>query len=123
MPKKSPTKPLTGKELKAKVKKLQGATKKEIAKACGYASKTKTGQERVNLGSFYSALLEAEGMTFEASPSGSARRGRTATYRTTVHKNGTLLIGASYTKEMGLNPGDEFVLNLSKRGIKLTPVD
>ena len=106
MPAKSPTQPLTGKKLKAKVKALQGATKKEIAKSCGYASKTKTGQERVNLGSFYKALLEAEGMTFEAEPSGSAGRGRTPTYRTTVHKNGTLLIGASYTKEMGLNPGD-----------------
>ena len=123
MPAKSPTKPLTGKKLKAKVQALQGATKKEIAKACGYASNTKSGQERVNLASFYKALLEAEGMTFEAEPSGRDGRGRTPTYRTTVHKNGTLLIGASYTREMGLNPGDEFVLSLSKRGIKLTPVE
>ena len=122
MPAKSPIKPLTGKKLKAKLKALQGATKKEIAKACGYASKTKTGQERINITSFYKALLEAEGMTFEAQPSESGGRGRPPTYRTTVHKNGTLLIGASYTTEMGLNPGDEFVLTLGKRGIKLTLV-
>ena len=73
--------------------------------------------------SFYNALLEAEGVTLEAVPTESAGRGRTPTYRITVHKNGNLLIGAAYTKEMGLSPGDEFVLRLTKNSIKLTPVD
>ena len=121
MPTQTPATPLTGDELKAKVKELKGRDKKEIAKACGYTSQTKTGQDRINLMAFYNALLAAEGMNIEtASSSGS--RGRAATYRATVHKNGNLLIGAAYTKEMGLEPGDEFDLKLSKTGIKLTPV-
>ena len=118
----SPTAPLTGDDLKSKVRDLQGADKKAIAKACGYFYPTKTGQERINLMAFYKALLEAEGMTFEVETS-SGTRGRVPTYRTSVHKNGNLLIGASYTKEMGLKPGDEFELKLSKRSIKLTRID
>ncbi|MGK7908472.1 MAG: AbrB family transcriptional regulator [Synechococcus sp.] len=123
MPAKSRKTPLTGKKLKAKVQELIGANKKEIAKACGYTTKTKTGQERINLISFYNALLEAEGMKLEAGPSEPAGRGRPPTYRITVHKNGTVLIGSAYTKEMGLNPGDEFVLRVTKNSIKLTLVD
>ena len=57
---------LTGKKLQAKVAQMKGANKKEIAKECGYVTYTKDGQERIGLMAFYNALLEAEGMTFEA---------------------------------------------------------
>ncbi|MGK7912626.1 MAG: AbrB family transcriptional regulator [Synechococcus sp.] len=71
---------------------------------------------------FFNALLEVEGMNFDAEPKGSFR-GCTATYRVSVHKNGNLLIGAAYTNEMGLEPGDEFEIKLSKKQIALTRID
>ncbi len=113
---------LTGKALQDKVASMKGADKKEIARACGYTTTTKTGQERISLMAFYNALLEAEGMTFEPESQGSGR-GRAATYRVSVHKNGNLLIGAAYTKEMGLEAGDEFEIKLGKKQIALTRVD
>ena len=123
MASKTKSQPLTGQALKDKVKEMQGADKKDIAKACGYTSKTKNGQERINLMAFYSAMLAAEGMDFEATPTKKGVRGREATYRASVHKNGNLLIGAAYTKEMGLKPGDEFTIKLSKRSIALARVE
>ncbi|WP_017328332.1 AbrB family transcriptional regulator [Synechococcus sp. PCC 7336] len=119
---KKKSQPLTGQALQDKVKEMQGADKKDIAKACGYISQTKGDRERINLMAFYSALLEAEGVEFEAAPD-KGSRGREASYKASVHKNGNLLIGATYTKEMGLEPGDEFTLKLSKRSITLTRVD
>ena len=116
------TKVLTGKALQDKVSEMKGADKKEIARACGYTTTTKSGQERISLMAFYNALLEAEGMNFDGESQGSGR-GRAATYRVTVHKNGNLLIGAAYTKEMGLEAGDEFEIKLSKKKIALTRVD
>ncbi|MEL7086778.1 MAG: AbrB family transcriptional regulator, partial [Cyanobacteria bacterium J06597_1] len=80
-------------------------------------------QERISLMAFYNALLEAEGMTFEAEPQGNGSRGRAATYRVSVHKNGNLLIGSAYTKELGLEAGDEFEIKLGKKQISLTRVE
>ena len=40
----------------------------------------------------------------------------------TVHrsqKNGQIVIGSAYTREMGLQPGDEFQLKLGYKHIKL----
>lgn len=123
MAEKKQTSPLTGKALQDKVKQMQGADKKDIAKACGYVTYTKNSQERISLMAFYNALLEAEGMSFDAASTSKGTRGREATYRVSVHKNGNLLIGATYTKEMGLEPGDEFTIKLGKRSIALTRVD
>lgn len=114
--------PLTGEDLLAKVKELDGTEKKELAKACGYLTYTKSGQERVNLMQFYNALLEAENVELDASDE-VGTRGRAPTFRVSVHKNGNLLIGAAYTKEMGLNPGDEFEIKLGYRNIKLVRVE
>ena len=116
------SKVLTGKKLQDKVAQMKGADKKEIAKECGYVTYTKGGQERIGLMAFYNALLEAEGMTFEATQE-KGTRGREAAYKVSVHKNGNLLIGASYTKEMGLEPGDEFTIKLGKNKISLTKID
>jgi hypothetical protein len=55
---------MTGKELLKKIEELKGVPKKEMARALGFVSKTKTGHERVRLASFTNAwtdaLLEAE---------------------------------------------------------------
>ena len=40
-----------------------------------------------------------------------------------VHKNGQLVIGANYTDEMGLKPGDEFFIHLGHKHIHLRQVN
>ncbi len=112
---------LSGKELLKKVKELTGASKKEIARASGYITKTKNGKERVNLMKFMSAYLAAEGLGIDNESNGT-RGGRTASYRIQVQKNGNLLVGAAYTREMGLEPGTEFEISLGRKHIKLIKV-
>jgi bifunctional DNA-binding transcriptional regulator/antitoxin component of YhaV-PrlF toxin-antitoxin module len=40
-----------------------------------------------------------------------------------VHKNGQIVIGATYTQSMGLNSGDEFEIKLGYKHIHLIQVD
>ncbi|MDJ0705455.1 MAG: AbrB family transcriptional regulator [Leptolyngbyaceae cyanobacterium MO_188.B28] len=107
---------LTGKALQKKVNELTGLSKKEIAKECGYVNDS----GRVLLEQFYSALLQANGVELNPKGSVTTGRGRDRTYRTTVHKNGTIVIGKSYTEEMGLQPGDEFEIKLGYKHIHLS---
>ncbi len=122
MPANTKVKPLTGKELLDKVKSMDKEDLKEKARACGYVTTTKKGQERVSKMQFLNALLEAQGLNLDATD-GSSSRGRTPTFRVSVHKNGNLLIGAAYTKEMGLQPGDEFEIKLGNHSIKLERIE
>jgi AbrB-like transcriptional regulator len=115
--------PVTGKELLKKVEELKGTPKKEMARALGFVSRTKTGQERVKLASFMNALLEAKGVDFSAEPKRSGRAGRSASYRIQVQQDGNLLVGAAYTREMGLEPGTEFEIQLGHKHIKLVKVN
>ncbi len=46
-------------------------------------------------------------------------RGREPTYRVSVHQNGQIVIGATYTKAMGLKAGDEFEIRLGYKHIHL----
>jgi hypothetical protein len=112
------TTPLTGKALLQKLKELQHLPRREKARLCGYSSITKTDQTRVNIGEFLNAVLEAKGVQLGAE-SGKDGRGREATYRVSVHKNGQIVIGATYTQEMGLVPGDEFTIKLGYKHIHL----
>lgn len=116
------TAPLTGKALLAKVKELSSLPRRERAKQCGYYTTTKGGQVRVNLTDFYDALLSARGIPLspEAPKDG---RGREPTYRVSVHQNGQIVIGATYTKAMGLEPGDEFEIKLGYKHIHLIQLD
>jgi len=109
---------LTGKELLQKVKELSHLSKRETAKECGYYTVTKDGQTRVNLSGFYDAVLAAKGIQLEPEKTRDGR-GREASYTVTVHKNGQIVIGSAYTREMGLEPGDEFQLKLGYKHIKL----
>lgn len=115
--------PLTGEELLKKIKQLGDLTKEEKAKACGYYTITKNNLQRVNMMKFYNALFEAEGLQLDGNGESQGRGGRAATYRVTVQANGNLLIGAAYTKKMGLNPGDEFEITLGRKHIHLKQVD
>lgn len=109
---------LTGKELLQRVKDLSHLSKRETAKECGYYTVTKDGQTRVNLSGFYDAVLAAKGIQLEPERTKDGR-GREASYTVTVHKNGQIVIGSAYTREMGLQPGDEFQLKLGYKHIKL----
>lgn len=110
--------PLTGKALLQKVKELSSLPRRETAKRCGYYTVAKNSQVRVNLTDFYDALLAARGIPLSPE-SGKDGRGREATYRVTVHKNGQIVIGSTYTEAMGLKPGDEFEIKLGYKHIHL----
>ncbi|MEB3293758.1 MAG: AbrB family transcriptional regulator [Synechococcales bacterium] len=120
---KKPTEPLTGEALLAKVKQLGNLSREEKARACGYYTTTSRGVDRVNLMKFQNAMIDAADLLPASKQNGVGRSGRTASYRIAVQSNGNLLIGAAYTKQMGLNPGDEFIITLGRKHIQLKQVD
>ena len=115
------TEQLTGKSLLQKIK-SSNLPKRELAKECGYYTVSKDGEVRVNIGDFYDAVLAAKGIALEPK-SEKEGRGREATYRVTVHQNGQIVIGSSYTELMGLKPGDEFEIKLGHKHIRLIQID
>ncbi|MDJ0799410.1 MAG: AbrB family transcriptional regulator [Calothrix sp. MO_167.B12] len=123
MAKQKKIEPLVGEDLLTKVKELENLSKEEKAKECGYYTVTKNGIERVNMMKFLNALIDAEGIQLDSSPSENGRGGRSASYRISVQSNGNLLIGSAYTKQMNLKPGDEFEISLGKKHIRLKQID
>ncbi len=115
--------PLVGEELLQKVKELGNVSREEKARECGYYTETKNGVERVNMMKFLNALLDADGVQLDSKPSGGGRGGRSASYKITVQSNNNLLIGAAYTKQMGLKEGDVFEISLGRKHIHLKQVD
>ncbi|MEM6500878.1 MAG: AbrB family transcriptional regulator [Cyanobacteria bacterium P01_C01_bin.89] len=115
--------PLRGKALLQKVKDLSDVPRREKAKLCGYYTVTKkSNQVRVNLAEFYDAVLDAKGTRIDPDSSKDGR-GREPTYRVSVHQNGQIVIGATYTQSMGLEPGDEFEIKLGYKHIRLQQLD
>ena len=116
------TAPLTGKALLQRVKELSHLPRRETAKKCGYFTTTKDNQTRVNLTDFYDAVLAAKGVPLD--PEGAKDgRGREPTYRVSVHKNGQIVIGSTYTQAMGLKEGDKFEIKLGYKHIHLKQID
>ncbi|MDC3118241.1 AbrB family transcriptional regulator [Prochlorococcus sp. AH-716-K03] len=116
---------LVGKELLEKSKLLSKKSEDEIAKGCGYIGPS----GRVLRKSFYRALIEAKGYKLRNKSNGRSgnrsSRGRQAEFKTKVHGNGNLLIGHTYTKQLGLEPGQEYKIDLKKDSkiISLTPLN
>ncbi len=115
---------LVGKELLDKARSLSNRPEDEIAKGCGYVGPS----GRVLRKSFYKALVEAKGYKLRSStgrPGGRSSRGRQAEFRTCVHGNGNLLIGHAYTRKLGLEPGQEFRIELKRdsKAISLIPLE
>ena len=116
------TTPLTGKALLQKVKELSHLPRRETAKRCGYYTITKDNQTRVNLTDFYDAVPAAKGVPLD--PEGAKDgRGREPTYKVSVHKNGQIVIGSTYTQAMGLKEGDKFEIKLGYKHIHLKQID
>jgi bifunctional DNA-binding transcriptional regulator/antitoxin component of YhaV-PrlF toxin-antitoxin module len=71
--------------------------------------------------------VEAKGYKLPSSSSGGGggTRGRQAEFKTRVHGNGNLLIGHAYTRRLGLEPGQEFRIELRQdsRSIWLFPMN
>ena len=116
---------LVGKELLEKSKLLSNKSEEEIARECGYIGPS----GRVLRKSFYKAYIEAKygklSKKIGTRKSGNrSLRGRQAEFKTKVHGNGNLLIGNSYTKKLGLIPGQEFKIRIKKESkiIYLTPI-
>jgi hypothetical protein len=115
------TSPLTGKALLRQVTELASSSKRDTAIACGYAKTAKSGKIRVDLTGFYNAVLAAKGVNVDADEKKDGR-GQVASYRVTVQKNGSLIIGSTYTKKLGLVEGDVLELKLGSKHIRLIPV-
>ena len=115
---------LVGKELLERSKLLSKQSEEEIARGCGYIGPS----GRVLRKSFYRAYIEAKygkSKKIGAGRSGHrSSRGRQAEFKTKVHGNGNLLIGHSYTKKLGLIPGQEFQIHIKKESkiIQLIPI-
>lgn len=109
---------LTGKALLQKAKELNNLPKREQAKKCGYFTRGKDGVDRVNLTEFYEAVLAARGFAINPEQNKDGR-GREPTFRVSVHKNGQIVIGSTYTRSMGLQEGDEFEIKLGYKHIHL----
>ena len=104
---------LEGKALLEKARSLSNRPEDQIARACGYVGPS----GRLLKKSFYRALVVAKGYALPSQSSGggksgSGTKGRQAEFRTRVHGNGNLLIGHAYTRRMGLEPGQEFKIEL-----------
>ena len=113
---------LEGKALLDKARSLSNRPEDQIARACGYVGPS----GRVLKKSFYRALVVAKGYTLPSANGGSSlSKGRQAEFRTRVHGNGNLLIGQAYTRRMGLEPGQEFRIELHREtgSIWLLPLE
>ncbi len=116
---------LVGKELLDKARSLSNRPEDEIAKGCGYVGPS----GRVLRKGFYRALVEAKGYKLRSRGPGRAgtrsSRGRQAEFRTRVHGNGNLLIGHAYTRKLGLEPGQEFRIEVHRDSgaISLQPLN
>ena len=118
------TEMLEGKALLDKARSLSNRPEDEIARACGYVGPS----GRVLRKSFYRALVAAKGYALPSAGSSSGQtgmKGRQADFRTRVHGNGNLLIGSAYTRRLGLQPGQEFRIEIHQesRSIWLMPLD
>ena len=116
---------LEGKDLLDKARSLSNRPEDQIARACGYVGPS----GRVLKKSFYRALVAAKGYSLPSSGGGGGgtglSKGRQAEFRTRVHGNGNLLIGQAYTRRMGLEPGQEFRIEIHKEtgAIWLLPLE
>jgi hypothetical protein len=121
----SPADMLEGQALLDRARALSNRPEDEIARGCGYVGPS----GRVLKKSFYRALVAAKGYALPSSigraGTSGLGKGRQADFRTRVHGNGNLLIGQAYTRRLGLEPGQEFriEIHLDNGSISLLPLE
>lgn len=108
---------LVGEDLLDFVESNPNMDEHSLAQGAGYIRETKTGKTLVLSKKFTSALLAAKGLQL-GTPSVKAR-GKTATYITKVHKSGVILLGKTYSQELGLEAGTPLGIEFLADGIKL----
>lgn len=108
---------LTGSELIDFVKEHPTVPDVELARTAGYVRLTKGGKEQVMRKAFTNALLAAQGLERP----GGRSQGKTAKYETSVHKNGVILLGRTYSEKFGLVAGDFLDILIEEDCIKLVP--
>lgn len=111
---------LTGKELIDLVESNTQLNEMQLAKMAGYVRVTKAGREQVLVKQMYEKLLDARGLKVKPAK---ARQGKSAQFKTTVHRSGIVLVGKVYAKKFGLNPGDSLHIVIEDDCIKLVPDD
>jgi ABC-type lipoprotein release transport system permease subunit len=108
---------LTGQELISLVKANGDMDQAELAREAGYVKVNDKGNERLLITQFHSALLEAKGVKLKTSK----KPGKTAQFVTTVHRNGVILVGKTYSAKFGVEPGDELKIVIEEDSIRLVP--
>ena len=116
--------PLTGDALLEVVKQNVDASKQDLLEKTGYTSKSADGKTSFHQQQFYKALVEAQGISLDAftKPSGGGTGGRKLPYKTTVQKNGSIVVGRGYFVKHEYQPGQVFKVETKPGAIKLTPV-
>lgn len=124
--------PLTGQELLARQQELFGQPITDIARACGYVAMRKvkdpeTGEtierEAVTVSAFKDALLLASGIKLAPSAASGGNAGPRLSYRTSVLKQGGLVVGRGYVTQGEFEPGDEFAIRVGVNCIELVRCD
>jgi hypothetical protein len=108
---------LVGQELVSFVKANPDLNQQELAEEAGYSRVTKTGRKQLLVKRFYHALLAAQGTKISVGKA----LGKTASYSTTVHKSGIILLGKTYSEKFGLEPGDVLDIDVEGDCIRLMP--
>lgn len=108
---------LTGQELLSLVKANGDMDQSELAREAGYVKVNDKGNERLLITQFHAALLAAKGVKLKTSK----KPGKTAQFMTTVHRNGVILVGKTYSEKFGVEPGDELKIVIEEDSIRLVP--
>lgn len=113
--------PLTGQALLDFVNKQSNSTKSRtaLAREAGYFTMVDTDKgpkQRVAVQAFYDAYIGAQtGISLK----GRSSAGRAGQGEASIHANGILLVGKTYTEKFGYKSGDTFSIEQAPEGILL----
>lgn len=108
---------LTGDDLVSFVQANPGISEIDLASGAGYVRTTASGKPQVLKKSFMTQLLAAKDLKVGADPN--RNRGKAAQYVTTVHTNGVMLLGKTYTEVAGFDPGDKLQIVVSSGKVQV----
>ena len=109
---------LKGNELIEFVQANPGISELDLARGAGYSRTTTSGKLHILKKAFMTELLAANGLKVGAAPS--RLRGKTAQYITTVHANGVILLGKTYSEDADLSAGDRLQITTTGGEIRIT---